>query len=214
MRETISFLILLATSTISYCQTPDFKHNYTKKDSLENPLITTFLKDYEFIITYSDQCCSKQYKILALKDGKWKSWTYSDNFVLWTMKKNESDIHIDTIKKGTFFEGENGQKVKKFHIKKLLAKLSQNDFWKLENDSLNQTRVIETYIEDGDTIRRKAIITDGTNYTFDIITKNKSRKIESYYPEYFVKLFPDMIDRKKFIKSKDYFLDWWKKYSH
>ena len=72
----------------------------------------------------------------------------------------------------------------------------------------------KTYIVDGDTIRKKAIITNGTNYIFNIITKNKSRKIESYYPEYFVKLFPDMIDRKKFIESRDYFLAWWNKYCH
>jgi hypothetical protein len=214
MREKIHFLLLALISTISYCQIPNFEHNYNEKDSLENPLMRTFLKDYEFVITYSDQCCSNQYKILALKDGKWKSWTYSDNFIRWTKKNNKSEIQVDTIKTGTFFEGENGHKVKKVYIEELLAKLSQNGFWKLENDSLNQSRVIKTYIVDGDTIRKKAIITNGTNYIFNIITKNKSRKIESYYPEYFVKLFPDMIDRKKFIESRDYFLAWWNKYCH
>ena len=171
MREKKYFLLLVFITISSYCQIPNFEHNFTKKDTLENPLFETFLKDYEFVITYSDACCSKQYKILALKNGKWRSWTYSDNFIQWTKKNNESKITVDTIKLGTFFEGENGKKVKENHIKKLLAKFSENDFWKLENDSLNQSRIIETYFEDGDTIKRKAIITDGTNYVFNIITQ-------------------------------------------
>lgn len=213
MRNKIFLLLLILFATNSYCQIPDIENNYTKKDSLNNPLLKTFLSEYEFVLAYSDQCCSKQYKILALKNGKWKIWNYSDNFVQWTKKMDTEEVVIDTVKSGTFFEGEKGKKVKKSAVKKLLSKLTENDFWTLKNDSLNQTRVLETFIDNGDTIRKKAIITDGTNYVFDIMTKGNSRKIQSYYPEYFVKLFPDMIDRKKFIENRDYFLDWWKKQS-
>jgi hypothetical protein len=214
MRNKCHFLLLILFTTNFYCQIPNIENNYSKSDSLTNPLLKTFLKEFEFVLAYSDVCCSKEYKIIGLKNGKWNSWTYSDNFIQWTKKKGESGIKVDTIKTGTFLEGEKGKKIKKNNVKKLLTKLSEIGFWELKNDSLNQSRVIKTYIEDVETINRKAIITDGTNYVFDLISKNKFRKIQSYYPEYFVKLFPDMIDRKKFIESRDYFLNWWEKYSH
>ncbi|MFB9077514.1 hypothetical protein ACFFLS_18620 [Flavobacterium procerum] len=193
-----------------YGQVPEIETNYTKKDSATNPLLQTFLKDYDFVLTYSEQCCAEQYNVLALKNGKWKSWTYLSNFIQWKKEGKNGPIKIDTIKTGTFFG--NGKDVNSSKVNKLLAKFKENDFWKLKNDSLNQTRIIQTYIDGGDTIRKKAVITDGKNYVFNVLTRNNARKIQSYYPEYFVKLFPDMTDRKKFIESRDYFLDWWKKF--
>lgn len=197
-------------------QMPDIRHNYTKRDSTENPLIDSFAKRYDFTITYTEQSYwwsdRKNYKILACSANKWTSWTYSDYFIQWTKKKGKKKIAVDTVRSGQFFKGKTD--LESTSVLQLLSALDSNYFWTLNNDSLNQTRIIETRIENGDTINRRASISDGINYRFDILSKTKLRVIESYEPDYFVKLFPDMFERKRFVISRDAFLSWWDKYCH
>jgi hypothetical protein len=210
----ISFLIVGQCK--AFGQIPEIRHNYVKQDSTENPLIDSFTKQYDFVIAYTEQSYwwsdRKSYKILAFSDDNWTYWTYSDYFIQWTKKKRQKKVIIDTVRNGQFFKGKG--KLENTSVLQLLSALSRNDFWTLNNDSLNQTRIIETRIENGDTINRKASISDGINYRFDIITKDRLRVIESYEPGYFLKLFPDMADRRKFMNSKDSFLKWWDKYCH
>lgn len=216
MKTLIIISFLLFGQSKSFGQLPDIRHNYTKQDSTENPLIDTFAKQYEFIIAYTEQSYwwsdRKNYKILAYSNNKWTSWTYSDYFIPWTKKKDKKKIIVDTVRNGQFFKDK--ADLESTSVLQLLSALNCNDFWTLNNDSLNQSRIIETRIENGDTINRKASISDGINYRFDILSKTKLRVIESYEPDYFFKLFPDMVDRSKFLKNRDTFLSWWDKYCH
>jgi hypothetical protein len=216
LKTLIIISFLLVGQSRAFGQIPDIRHNYTKQDSTENPLIDSFAKQYDFTIAYTEQSYwwsdRKSYKILACSDNKWTSWTYSDYFIQWTKKKRKKKMLVDTVRNGQFFKGKT--ELESTSALQLLSALGSNDFWTLNNDSLNQTRIIETRIENGDTINRKASISDGINYRFDILTKTKLRVIESYEPDYFLKLFSDMVDRRKFLKSRDTFLLWWDKYCH
>ena len=200
----------------AFSQIPDIRHNYTKQDSTENPLIDSFAKHYDFVIAYTEQSYWwsdwKNYKILAYSSNNWTSWTYSDYIIQWTKKRRRSKMIVDTVRTGQFFKGK--KEFQNPFVLQFLTDLDSDGFWTLNNDSLNQTRIIETRIENGDTLYRKASISDGINYRFDVLGKNKLQVIESYEPDYFLKLFPDMIDRKKFVNSRDTFLRWWDKYCH
>lgn len=210
----ISFLLVVQCR--AFGQVPDIRHNYTKQDSTENPLIDSFAKQYDFTIAYTEQSYwwsdRKSYKILACSDHKWTSWTYSDHFIQRTKKKKKKKILVDKVRNGQFFKVKT--ELESTSVLQLLSSLSSNEFWTLNNDSLNQTRISKIRIENGDTINRTESISDGINYRFDILSRTKLQVIESYEPDHFLKLFYDMVDRRKFLKSRDAFLLWWDKYCH
>jgi hypothetical protein len=214
--KTLIIISFLLVGQSTFGQTPDIKHNYARQDSTENPLIDSFAKHYDFIFSYTKQSYwwsdRKNYKILARTNNKWTSWTYSDYVIQWTKKKRNKKMVVDTIRNGQFFKGK--RELQSTEVLELLSDLKDNNFWTLNNDSLNQTRIIETWVDNGDTIKRKASISDGINYRFDILSKDNLRVIKSYEPDYFLKMFPDMFDRQKFTKSRDIFLKWWDKYCH
>ena len=213
-------LIIISFFLFGQCKTfgqiPNLIHNYTNQDSSQNPLIDSFANKYDFIIAYTEQSYwwanRKNYKILTCSDNTWSWWTYSDNFIQGTLNKKTKKVIVDTIKIGHYFKGKTI--LTSSSALELLLNLGSNNFWSLNNDSLNQSRLYLIRILNGDTTFRTASISDGINYRFDILNKTRLRVIESYEPDYFFELFPDMIERRKFIKSRDTFLSWWDKYCH
>jgi len=213
LKTLIIILFLLAFQSKAFGQLPNITYNYTSQDSLQNPLIDSFAKKYDFIIAYTEQNWGrKNIKILACSDKRWSSWTYSDYFIQGTIKKGTKEIIVDTFETGHFFKGK--AELTNLAVLELLNKLDSNNIWALNNDSLNQSRLYPNRIKNGDTTFTIFSISDGTYYRFDVSTKTKSRVIESYEPDYFLELFPDMIEKRKFIKSRDTFLSWWDKYCH
>jgi hypothetical protein len=207
----ISFLLFAQCS--AFGQIPGITHNYTKQDSTENPLIDSFARRYDLIIAYSEQSWGrKNIKILACSNKKWSSWIYSNYFTRGTVKKGTKEIIVDTVETGHYFKGKS--KIQNSAVLDLLHELDDNNIWTLNNDSLNQSRLYPDRIINGDTTFRLASIFDDTYYRFDISTKTSSRVIKSYAPDHFLELFPDMTERRKFIKSRDSFLLWWDKYCH
>ena len=210
-----TFLPVTIFATAAFCQLPDIRHNYSKADSTENPLLDSFSRQFDFVLSYTEQGYWQNYKyyqILAYKKSadSWSTWTYS-NYVILTKKKNRrSKLITDTVRTGLFFR--KNMAIPGSLVKPFLDSLSANNFWHLNNDSLNQTRIIETYIDNGDTIHRKAGIADAPNYRFDIITRDNARVIESYAPQYFLHLFPDMTERRQFLRNRELFEQCWKKW--
>lgn len=213
-------LIIISFFLFGQCKTfgqiPNLIHNYTNQDSSQNPLIDSFANKYDFIIAYTEQSYwwanRKNYKILTCSDNIWSWWTYSDNLIQGTLNKKTKKVIVDTIKTGHYFKGKTI--LTSSSALELLLNLGSNNFWSLNNDSLNQSRLYPIRILNGDTTFRTASISDGINYRFEILSKARLRVIESYEPDYFLELFPDMIERTKFIKSRDTFLSWWDKYCH
>jgi hypothetical protein len=215
MKILIIISFLLVGQSKSFGQLPDIRHNYTKQDSTENPLIDSFARQYDFIIAYTEQSYwwsdRKNYKILAYSDNKWTSWTYSNHIIQWTKKKRRKKILVDRVSNGQFFKVKTD--LENTTVLNLFTVLGGYDFWTLNNDSLNET-IIKTWVENGDTIVTKASISDGVNYRFDFLTKRSSRVVKSYEPDYFLKLSAEMQERRKFVKSRDLFLKWWEMYCH
>jgi hypothetical protein len=216
VRSLIIILFLLVGQCNAFGQLPDIQHNYTKQDSTENPLINSFLKQYEFVIAYTEQSYwwsdRKHYKILTYSNKKWTSWTYSANSSQSTKNKRSKKNNIDSVRNNQFLKIKT--EIQDQDASGLISDLHIGDFWTLNSDSLNLTSREEIDPTNGTTITRKGSISDGINYHFDILTKTDLRAIESYEPDYFIKKFPDMEDRKKFIISRDIFLKWWEKYCH
>lgn len=213
MKNLIIIAFFLVGQSRSFGQLPSIKHNYSTLDSSGNPLIDSFAMQYDFTVAYTEQSYwwsdRKSYKILACSDNQWTSWTYSDYTIQWTKKKGSKKILVDTVRYGQFTKGKTD--LKNSSVLHLFSALDSNYFWELNNGSLNET-VVKTWVENGDTVVRKASVSDGVNYRFDILTKESLRVIESYEPDYFLKLSADMEERKKFVKSRDAFLKWWELY--
>jgi len=195
-----------------FCQLPNFENNFTKNDSISSPLLDSFSKEFNFVFAYMEQASpNHNYKILAKKNTKWSYWTFSDNYLQWTKKDNI--YKVDTIRVGTFWEGKKSITTKQ--ADEILEFLNQNNFWKLRNDSLNQSRVTEKYYDDengGTIFTQDKGPTDQINYRFEVYKIKNCRVIESYGPDYFVEKYPNLYDRKKFINCRDKFLKWWEMY--
>jgi hypothetical protein len=200
----------------THCQIPNIIHNYTKADSANLQHIDSFVQQQEYVFAYKEEgglcrnCPSYTYKIIAYNKKRWSSFTYSNFSIQGSFNKKTKQFSTDTIRTGQLYSSK--LNINKYHIQKLFDGLSAINFWILNNDSLNQTRKYIFRIRDGDTTYRYANITDDLNYRFDILFKNKARVIQSYAPEYFLSLFPDMKERSIFLKGRRIFLAWWDKY--
>jgi hypothetical protein len=186
------------------CQQPTIAHNYTLNDSVSNPFLSILAKDYEFAFAYSESSYwakeENNYKIIALKHNKWIAFT-CPHFA-------SSEINKEHLIQIT------NKNLNSQAVRNLLNSLSSNDFWILNKDSL-ESKVINTFINSsGDTMIRTKDIDDGINYRFEVFTNNKQRVIESYEPDSYVKENTALLDKRKFIKSRDTFLQWWTKYCH
>lgn len=83
-------------------------------------------------------------------------------------------------------------------VKELFDSLSVLHFWDLNIDSLNETR--------------DHVIFDDATYKFQIENSKGRKVLESYAPEYYIGIFPDMRERITFLKGKEIFERWWQKY--
>src|SRR5689334_22913241 len=94
MSRPISFVIsLLTIAFYSNSQIPGIIHNYTKIDSADLQNIDSFVKKQDYVLAYKEEgglcrnCPSYSYKIIALSDNKWTSWTFSDYVEQATLNK-------------------------------------------------------------------------------------------------------------------------------
>jgi hypothetical protein len=199
MRTKVIIILLLFLSLDAFCQIPSFEHDFKSTDSIENPLIKSTLMDYDIIISYTEQnywwSGRKYYQILAFKNNEWSNWYYSD-FRIKETNNSDGTIKQDTIRDGKLYGGK--KKLKHFNVSKLLFHFEQTGFWKLEREEINKTVNID----------------DGTNYRFEIFTRQKARVAESYMPDFYLEKNPEDINIRKFIENRDFFLKWWNKYCH
>ncbi len=199
MKTTVKIILFLFLSLDAFCQIPSFEHNFKPIDSIENPLLKSSLVNYDVIISYTEQnywwSDRKYYQILAFKNNEWTNWYYSD-FRIKKTKNTDGTITQDTIREGKLYEGK--KKLKNSKVSKLLFHFEQTGFWKLEREEINKTVNID----------------DGTNYRFEIFTRQRARVAESFMPDFYIEKNPEDINIRKFIENRDFFLKWWNKYCH
>ena len=205
----ICFLLLSAFKPFG--QIPNIKHNFTHQDSIESKVIMSFARKFEFVMAYTGLSYwngyKKEYQLLSYSKNKWETWTYSNYYGAGTKKR------WSTKWKG--YNKNNGKFVKTTRtpttteVSALLKELNNNNFWSLDNDSLNSIHY--TYLIDentGDTLYKiqPHIIADGTTSRFEIFTKANIKVIQAYSPD------PDILERKVFVTDLNIFFEWWNKY--
>ncbi|GAB2815575.1 hypothetical protein [Ferruginibacter profundus] len=209
-------IIGLVVHLQALCQVPVIIPNYRASDVADLQPIDSFIKKQAYVIAYKEEggfchnCPTYTYKIISFKNKQWSSFTLSNYSIRGTFNKLTKQMVTDTVRTGTWYKSK--LTVDNRAVQQLFDSLSAIHFWYLHNDSLNQTRKVIRRIDNGDTSYTNAGITDDINYRFDIVFKSKRRIIQSYAPEYFVSLFPDMTDRKVFMQGREIFLRWWDKY--
>lgn len=206
------FINLFFIQVNTFCQIPIFSNNFSKKDSIEIPLLDSFSKNYDFVLAYWEQVSpNHNYKVLALKNKNWSCWTYSDNYEQWI--KKDTFYKVDIIQKGTFWKVK--RMITKEMVNILFNEFYNNNFWRLKNNLLNKEIETKTYLKNGDTIIKvDKGSTDQINYRFELYKKRTCRIVESYSPDYFVIKYKEFNQRRQFINCRDEFLKWWEKYCH
>jgi hypothetical protein len=216
MKTIVLITLGLAAHFSALCQIPAIIPNYTASDAADLQPVDSFIKKQTCVLVYQESggycsnCPTYFYRVIACNKKQWSSWTFSNYSIRGTINKKTKLLVTDTLRTGTWYKSKH--KLRNKEVQQLFDSLSAIHFWALNNDSLNQTRKIIRRIYNGDTAYTNANIMDDMNYRFDIVFKDKRRVIQSYAPEYFVSLFPDMTDRKFFMQAQEIFLRWWDKY--
>jgi hypothetical protein len=211
MKTILIIFYLLLGVLKSFGQIPNIKHNFSHQDSIESKVISSFAKQFDFVLAYTALSYwngyKKEYQLLSYSKNKWQAWTYSSYYAGGTKKWWGTKWKVDSIRNRKFVKTKRTPTTTE--VSALLTEFNKNDFWSLDNDSLN--RIHYTYFIDentGDTLgkRQPHMIADGTTSRFEIFTKANIKVIQAYSPN------PDILERKIFVTDLNIFFDWWNKY--
>lgn len=194
MKTVLIILLLIAElNLLGQSKLPSFAS--ARKDSVA--FIHYFPGKADYILAYSEEgywwSNIENYKLLVREGNTWTKWTY---YKKW---KSSNELSTNKRKKKAMYFKKIAV-VNPSSAKMLLDSLTLQKFWTLSSDSLSESRGL--------------IISDDINYKFQIETSESRQIIESYAPEYYVKKYPDMIQRIAFLNGKDIFLRWWKRQAY
>jgi hypothetical protein len=149
----------------------------------------------DYLLAYSEEgywwSNIENFRLLARTGSSWTAWIY---YRKWKSSANVQENNGK--KKNKYFKKVSA--LEPDAIREILDSLTLIDFWRLRDDSLNETRGSD--------------ISDDINYIFQLENKSGRQVLESYAPEYFLGKFPDMNQRAVFLRGKDIFRRWWKRY--
>jgi hypothetical protein len=193
-------------------QSKSFKQNCTRRDSINHPLIDSFVKQYDWVLAYRAYSSpDHEYLVLARKANRWTCWRYIYSYD--QLVKTDSGLKTERVEKPTYWKSK--KIIKSGQVKTLLNFLDSSRFWQLNNDSLNKQMQLaaEWDEEEGMEVRRvDKGPTDQVVYQFQVFTKKSCSFIKSYAPDYFVGKYKETGERSVFVKCRDKFFNWWKTY--
>ena len=193
MKPLFLFILLLVGQIELVAQSALPAFTSAQRDTL------TFLQYFptkaNFLFIYSEESYwwsnTENFKIIAKAENKWTAWTY---YRKW---KSSSNVHSNKGKKETkYFK--RICNLDSVSIRDLFDSLASVNFCALNNDSLNETRGTSIF--------------DDVNYKFQIENVQNRQVLQSYAPEYYLEMFPDMQQRVLFLKGRDVFKRWWKRH--
>jgi hypothetical protein len=194
MKQSLNLLLILFLGVQLFAQqatTPYITNNVETSTFIQYIPTTS-----DFVLAYAEESYwwsnTENFKLLSRKGNEWTTWTYNRKW------KSSTDVLGNNGKKNKRYFSK-GSVIDSVDVKELFDSLNSVKFWDLNVDSLNSTRGNE--------------ISDMVNYIFNIETKFRNILVESYAPDYYVKVFPDMLEKIIFIQGRDIFNRWWKKYS-
>lgn len=200
MKKTLLIFILTLSFHTIYAQIPIINSNVNDEFKNRSLVYKTFHNKYDLLIAYKVPGGwrvgnTNIIQILAVKNNSWKKITLS---------YPDDNPSKQTIKKLS---------LEKTKAKKLMEELGSQNFWTLNNDSINMKRLKpqtppENYSKN-DTLFIVANnpvtdvkVLDGSTYYFEIIKGDSLRSYSTADPEIFAKYFPEIKSRIRFIKSK------------
>ncbi|RZK57332.1 MAG: hypothetical protein EOO87_03170 [Pedobacter sp.] len=191
---------LLVLGLFCNAQIPIIKSNVNDEFKNRSLVYKTFYNKYDLLIAYKVSGGwrvgnTNIIQILAVKNNSWKKITLS---------YPDDNPSKQTIKK---------LPLQKTEAKKLMEELGSQNFWTLNNDSINMKHLKpqtppENYSKK-DTLFIVANnpvtdvkVVDGSTYYFEIIKGDSLRSYSTADPEIFAKYFPEIKSRIRFIKCK------------
>ncbi len=194
MRHLLAILLTLSIGFAKSQSIPNFESNTTEQEKINSLVLVKLSNEFDQIISYTNLPYRKKQWIFILgyKKGKWE-------FFKWTVKytyKTGPNGNVIKVKK-TIKKKKIG--IDNSSIDSLFAFWSQNEFWKLNNDSLNynEKRTNDTSVE-------LMMVYHGHYDKFEIIGKSNYRLIQSYAADVYQKKYPNL-QRQEFILCRDEF---------
>jgi hypothetical protein len=160
-------------------------------------------KDFDFILAYHQVGywnTGIKYTVLGYVGGNWKTF----NWWIYYKSKDQTAENIRKTKHRKI-------KIEPSKLDSLFYTLNSNNFWDLNNDSLNVYTKIDTIINDSMSalgiISTESFfnLTDGSTCIFEVINNTQYRYLSSYEPEYYQDAIP-IFQRLEFINCKKNFL--------
>jgi len=168
---------------------PSVTSNSTFDDKESSIVYNRFNVEFDSFLSYHKYCYwsnKDTYLVFGYKDEEWKALKL-------TVKYAEEVPRKKTILRIK----QNKIRVSEKELTKLIEYFTTNNFWTLENDSLNLHERREL---DGTITLYTA--TDGCSDNFETLSSGNFRLTSSYNAEYFQKLIP-VNQREKFILCRD-----------
>jgi hypothetical protein len=189
--KTVLLNLFLLISLNSFGQLPEIKTNVEERIKLESVVYDILHIEYDFIISFTTESywsSKENFQVIAKKGETWNKLNIKRK------KKKNGNFSKPKIRK---------QKLKSETAENLLRELTNESFWTLNRDSLNNFKVEDK--ENG--ITHLYTKTDGTNYKFEVFTKSNFLLINAYEPEYYSKVIPEVISRRTFISCANLFIN-------
>jgi hypothetical protein len=191
MRLALLFIGLFC-SLLCHSQLPTVSFDREIKDSFS--FISHLPSKAKFVLVYSEESYwwsnTDNYRLLSFDSTSWTAWTYKHRW-----KSSSERLSKGNPKRPKYYKKVGA--ISNEAVRELLDSFEMLKFWQLNQDSLNAIRDTK--------------ISDDVDYVFRAETEQGQKVISTYAPEYYIKLFPDMVQRNTFLTARKFFFDWWNK---
>ena len=189
LKNTILVAFIMVGAFVTKAQTPVLNENTSLSEKYESIIYKNFVGECDLMIAYTEESYwwgnRKFYNLLALKKGIWFKGYLSSQLLKsgkWTYPKVKfKEVDPDSASS-------------------IVNYLKTAGLFKLSQDSLKITKK-----RINDSVYTAFSLSDGVNYKFEMLNKDKLTIIEAYEPEYFLQRIPDINAMAAFIKYRDWF---------
>lgn len=204
MRRLLLVTLILFSIYHTQAQIPVFNSNVNDDFKAKSLLFKKLKHKYDFLIAYHVEGITRmknaKIQIIAVKNNRWRKLTF--------IYQDKSCLKRRLISK----------KIDNSIGNELIAKLSKENFWTLENDSINYRElkpnptvphkpIKDTVLVIGYKPERILVAVDGTSYYLQVMQGDSLRVYKSNNPDFYFKHHPQFLHIGNFIRSRDAFIE-------
>ncbi|MGE6221382.1 hypothetical protein ACQKCH_16280 [Nubsella zeaxanthinifaciens] len=204
MNRLLLVILILLSIYQTYAQIPVFNSNVNDDFKAKSLLFKKLKHKYDFLIAYHVEGITRmknaKIQIIAVKNKKWRKLTF--------IYEGKSCLKRRLISK----------KIDKSIGNELIANLGKENFWTLENDSINYREIKskppvtrkpinDTVFVIGYKPERTLVAIDGGSYYLQMMQGDNLRVYKSNNPDFYFKYYPQFLHIGNFIRSRDAFID-------